>query len=107
MARHVALLRGINVGAHNRIGMPRLREVLTDAGYEDVRTLLASGNVVLGADATPRDGAEGVHACIAEAFGLDIGIVVRSGEELARVVERNPLAGVADASKRYQVTFLA
>src|SRR4051812_2768559 len=103
MARHVALLRGINVGAHNRIGMPQLREALAGAGYEDVRTLLASGNVVLAADAKPEQVVEGVHACIAEAFGLDIDVVVRSADELADVVRRDPLAGVAEHDKRYQV----
>lgn len=38
------LLRGINLGAARRVPMVRLRETLTRAGYEDVRTLLQSGN---------------------------------------------------------------
>ena len=47
MARHIVLLRGVNVGGKNRVPMAELREALTDAGFADVRTLLASGNVVL------------------------------------------------------------
>ena len=44
---------------------------------------------------------------IADHFGLDVAVVVRSRAELARVVKRNPLAKVATDPKRYQVTFLA
>ena len=43
----IALLRGINIGSRNRIAMGDLRELITDAGYGDVRTYLQSGNVVL------------------------------------------------------------
>ena len=45
--RRIVLLRGINVGSHRRIGMADLRELLAGHGYEDVRTHLQSGNVVL------------------------------------------------------------
>ena len=53
MAARVVLLRGINVGPNKRIAMPALREALTDAGFEDVRTYVQSGNVVLSSDAAP------------------------------------------------------
>ncbi len=46
MARQVALLRGINLGSKRRIAMADLRELLTELGYEDVRTVLASGNAI-------------------------------------------------------------
>ena len=55
MTRMIALLRGINLGAHNRIGMADLREALQQAGCDDVRTHLQSGNVVLTADQAPGD----------------------------------------------------
>jgi uncharacterized protein (DUF1697 family) len=47
VARHVVLLRGINIGSRNRISMPQLREALEESGFEDVLTHLQSGNVVL------------------------------------------------------------
>ena len=46
MARLVALLRGINLGSKRRVAMADLRELLAELGYEDVRTVLASGNAV-------------------------------------------------------------
>ena len=47
MPRQVALLRGINLGSNRRVSMADLRKVLEHHGYEDVRTHLQSGNVVL------------------------------------------------------------
>jgi len=107
MARHVVLLRGINVGSRNRIGMAALREVLESAGFEDVQTYLQSGNVVLSSRASPGRVARGCEEQIAAAFGLEIPVLVRTRAELGRVVQRNPLRDVAVNPKRYQVSFLA
>ena len=53
MASRIVLLRGINLGSRNRIAMPELREALTEAGFGDVRTYVASGNVVLSSRKAP------------------------------------------------------
>ena len=45
--RWVALLRAVNLGARNKVPMARLRALLEAAGYEDVRTYIASGNLIL------------------------------------------------------------
>ena len=47
MPRHIALLRGINVGGHRKVPMADLRAALEDAGFEDVKTYVQSGNVAL------------------------------------------------------------
>ena len=107
MTRHIVLLRGINLGSQNRIAMPELREALGGAGFEDVQTYLQSGNVVLLSDASPEQVARKCKRQIAERFGLDIAVVVRTRAELAKVVKRNPLGKVAKNPKRYQVSFLA
>jgi uncharacterized protein (DUF1697 family) len=107
MARHVVLLRGINIGPRNRIAMGELREALEEAGFEDVRTHLQSGNVVLTSSAKPESVARKCEKVIRERFGLEIAVVVRSRAELARVVKRNPLGDVATEPKRYQVSFLS
>jgi len=105
--RQIVLLRGINIGPSNRIAMSQLRELLASASSEEVRTYLQSGNVVLASDASPEDLARETRRRIADAFGLDIAVLVRSGEELAAVVERDPLGSVALDPKRYQVSFLS
>jgi uncharacterized protein (DUF1697 family) len=107
MARHIALLRGINVGSNHRIGMAELRELLAANGFEDPRTLLASGNVVLGSRKRPATVARELNALIRERFGFDIGIVVRSRDELAAVVADNPLGDVDGEPKNLHVVFLS
>lgn len=107
LERRVALLRGINLGPRNRVAMPALRELLGAAGFGDVRTYVQSGNVVLSSDAAPPELETKLEQLIAERFGLEVGVVARTGRELAEVVQRNPLAEVAVEPKRYQVTFLA
>jgi len=106
MARLVVLLRGINIGSRNRISMPDLREALEGAGYDDVRTYLQSGNVVLSSTASARETARDCERLIADRFGLEIAVVARTRSELAKVVDRNPLERVAKDPKRYQVSFL-
>jgi uncharacterized protein (DUF1697 family) len=103
--RQIVLLRGINLGATNRIAMPKLREALAE--FEDVRTYLQSGNVVLTSGLRPDALAARCKRVIAGEFGLEIDVVVRSRNQLAQVVRRNPLGAVATDPKRYQVSFLA
>jgi len=107
VARHVVLLRGINLGSRNRVSMPKLRDILEGAGFEDVATYLQSGNVVLSSGKSGDAVAREVERLIAKELGLQIDVVVRSRAQLARVVERDPLGKVATNAKRYQVSFLA
>ena len=86
--------------------MPKLRTALEGAGFADVRTYVQSGNVVLTSRAAPAKVGAKAEAVIAEQFGFEVGVVVRTGDELAAVVARNPLADVAVEPKRYQVSFL-
>jgi len=104
--KQIALLRGINLGSRNRIAMPELRATLEEAGFGDVQTYVQSGNVVLEARTKPDQTARRVERLIADRFGLEIDVVVRTRAELARVVKKNPLGKVAKEPKRYQVSFL-
>ncbi|HXD70121.1 MAG TPA: DUF1697 domain-containing protein [Gaiellales bacterium] len=105
--RQIVLLRGVNLGPRNRIAMPQLRRLLEEAGFEDVRTYVQSGNIVLSTRRRPASTATACEKLIGDELGLDIPAVVRTRDELAEVVRRNPLGDVADNPKRYQVSFLA
>ncbi len=105
--RKIVLLRGINLGSRNRIAMPELRQRLQDAGMDDVATYLQSGNAVVCSDAPAEALARECQSLIEAAFGLRIAVVVRTRDELAAVVARNPLGEVAVNPKRYQVSFLS
>ena len=91
MPRQVALLRGINVGSHNRVGMGPLRELLAGLGHEDVRTLLQSGNVVLGGGRLRGAVLERrLEETARAALGLDTPFIVRTREEWDALVAANP-----------------
>jgi uncharacterized protein (DUF1697 family) len=107
MPVHIALLRGINLGSARRVPMGELRERLTGAGYGDVRTLLQSGNVVLSSPAKPDGLAAELEDRLGDWFGFAVPVVVRSAEQLAAIVARDPLGDVATDPKKYVVTFLA
>jgi uncharacterized protein (DUF1697 family) len=87
--------------------MPSLREQLGNSGFEDVSTYVQSGNVVVSSDLSPEQLALECKRTIAEGFGLDIEVLVRTRDALAAIVARNPLGDIAVNPKRYQVTFLA
>lgn len=107
MARQIAFLRGINIGPNKRVPMPRLRELLTEHGYEDVKTYVASGNVVLTSKAKPRKLEQELEQLIEAEWGFDVAVIVRTRDELADVVERNPFGEIVDNPKFMQVSFLS
>jgi uncharacterized protein (DUF1697 family) len=107
MTRIVLLLRGINLGATRRVSMPELRKLLAEAGYEDVSTLLQSGNIVLSSTKKPQTVARAIEKLIAERFGFDVDVIARTGDELAEVVAADPLGDEVRDGKTYFVIFLS
>lgn len=99
----IALLRGINLGRARRIAMADLRAALERHGHAGARTYLQSGNVIL----PGKVGAAALERLLADAFGMEIGVVVRTRDELASAIARDPLADVVTDPKRYHVTFLS
>lgn len=103
--RVAALLRGINIGPHKRIGMPALRAVVESLGHTDVETYLQSGNVVFTpAAGAPTDLVAQLEHAIAGGTGHEVPVVVRSGKELAGVVASSPYA--VDDPTKLVVVFL-
>ena len=82
----MALLRGINVGRARQVSMPRLTEVLADRGYENVRTHLRSGNVVLDSPRGEAALVADLERAIEEEFGFAVPVIVRTAAEIAAVV---------------------
>jgi uncharacterized protein (DUF1697 family) len=104
MARLVALLRGINLGAKRRVPMADLRELVAELGYEDVRTVLQSGNVIFtGAKAKAR---ETLEAGLEDRYGFKVDVVLRTMEEVRAVVENEPFGDEASDLTRLFVVFL-
>jgi len=88
--RYVALLGSINVGG-NRLKMAELREALEREDFEDVETVVASGNVLFSHDERPSEGlAEKIAYVVKDRFGIDTFAAVRSRDELAAAIADNP-----------------
>ena len=80
--RWVALLRAVNLGARNKVPMAELRRLLTDAGYGDVRTYIASGNVLLDGPRGRSTVAGELERLIADEFKVNTTAVMRTPKEL-------------------------
>jgi uncharacterized protein (DUF1697 family) len=90
----VCLLRGINVGGHNRVAMAELRHAYEAAGCRPVRTYIQSGNAVVGSDEEDAGNLRLVlRAALAERCGVDVPVLVRSAADWRDVVAANPFAG--------------
>jgi uncharacterized protein (DUF1697 family) len=99
------MLRGVNVAGQKKLKMRELAESYTALGFEDVRTYIQSGNVVFStsiADASSI--VKLVEKELKGRFGHEVTVFVRTPNELAKIVARNPFAG-KDQSKLH-VTFL-
>ena len=106
VGRQIALLRGINLGSRNRISMPDLRSALEEEGFEDVQTLVQSGNIVLSSAKKPATLEREIAAVVA-GMGVDCAVVVRTRDELAAAIERNPIPEGVEQPKLFQVTFFS
>lgn len=98
------LLRAINVGGHNKVPMAELRELLTELGFDDVATYIQSGNIVCSSRKGPTRVGEEIRKGIAERFGHDIAVLVRTQADIAQVIEAWPYVD-ADP-KRSGVVFM-
>jgi uncharacterized protein (DUF1697 family) len=87
--RWVLLLRGINVNPSTRVAMAQLRSLLEGLGFEDVTTILQSGNVVLASPERPD--ARPIESAIASTTGVRSRVVVLSVAELREIASANPL----------------
>jgi uncharacterized protein (DUF1697 family) len=101
----IVFLRGINLGKR-RVQMATLRELLTGNGHDNVRTLLQSGNVVLDSRSTGTRLERELEHQLAAGLGFQVDVFVRTCDEIADVLDRNPLASVATDPAKYLVTFL-
>lgn len=88
--RYVALLRAVNVGGR-KVTMKELKEAAKKLGYENCRTLVASGNLVFDTKKTAGTKLETtLEAAIEKTFGLFSEVMVRDPTEWAAIIKANP-----------------
>ncbi len=108
MNEHLILLRGINVSGKNIIKMERLREVLSQNGFENVKTYIQSGNILLESeDKNSEKVAREIENLIETHFELHVSAIAVSKKILKKVLEENPFLNQNSDLKKLYVVFLS
>jgi uncharacterized protein (DUF1697 family) len=106
--KHVALLRGINVGGKNMLPMKELAGMFVAAECADVVTYIQSGNVVFRAEDKVIAGlGAGIAKQIEARFGIRVPVVLRTAAEINAVIRRNPFFKAGLGEETLHVCFLA
>ena len=95
MTKFVALLRAVNVGGTGKLPMTELKAMCEAAGFEGVRTYIASGNVVFSSAATETQVKAKLEAALLAYAGKPVAVAVRTGAEMAAVLKANPFSRAA------------
>lgn len=104
--RRIALLRGVNLGKR-QVKMAELRALLEEAGYRSVRTLIASGNVILEAKETGEKLERALETLVLDELGLKTDVFVRTATELDALIAANPFKAFAKSAPTFLVvTFM-
>lgn len=90
MATYIALLRAVNVGGTGKLPMADLRALCEKAGFRDVRTYIASGNVVFSSDLTAPKALVTLESALAKRLGIATQVLIRTADELEAVITANP-----------------
>ncbi|MFA1736151.1 DUF1697 domain-containing protein [Lysinibacillus fusiformis] len=100
MIDYVALLRGINVGGHNKIKMADLREALIPLGLQNIRTYIQSGNILFQSTESEEVLQKQIHETIQINFDITSTVIIRTDEEFQHIVNNCPFSpqDIAEAS---------
>lgn len=104
MTPYVALLRAVNVGGRGKLSMSDLRRLAEEAGFVDVRTYIASGNLVFRSDDAPGKVKEILELRLADFAGTRVDVFVRTAREMRDLVDINPFPD--EPGDRVAVLFL-
>ena len=108
MQTWILLLQGINVSGQKRMAMPELQSMLADLGLNNPRTYIQSGNAVFSSlESNLSDLSRRIEAGIVDRFGYETPVFLRTVEDFARVIRKNPfLAERQEDPGHLHVTFL-
>jgi uncharacterized protein (DUF1697 family) len=108
MVTYVAFLRGINSGLNPTLKMDVLKEVFEELGFQNVKTVIASGNVIFDAEPTNQMELEQtIEKALPKAIGFESATIVYKLADLKRLFKLDPFKGIKTTpSTRQFVTFL-
>jgi uncharacterized protein (DUF1697 family) len=89
---YVALLRGVNIGAKNRVNMADIKQMCESLGLSRVETYIQSGNVIFESEETEDVLRNSIEKAIKETFGFNAAVILRTAGELERIVRAYPFS---------------
>ena len=89
---YIALLRGINVGGHKKILMADLRELLENAGLNEVRTYIQSGNVIFHSEALAKECEQLITDAILNKYGWEVPVIITKPSEIKAILDKCPFS---------------
>lgn len=95
MIRYVALLRGVNVAGSRTLRMSDLKAIADELGLGSARTFLASGNLLVTSKSSEESLRSGLEQRLRQHMAKNVGVMVRTAEEMKAVVAGNPFRDVA------------
>lgn len=104
--KHIALLRGINVGGNKKVEMKRLKNIFESLGFAEVSTYINSGNIIFESDKKSKELAEKIEKTLEKEFGFNIPTIVRTKKEIIRIAEAIPKNWKNDSTERTDVAYL-
>ncbi|MGG4496658.1 DUF1697 domain-containing protein [Brevibacillus reuszeri] len=111
MTINIALLRGINVGGHNKIKMAELKSMFQSMGFERVQAYIQSGNVVFTSTEDAESLRKRIEHEIEKVFSISVTVVIRTSEELEQIIENCPFSEEvrkeAQASKQVETFYVS
>lgn len=90
MTTYIALLRAVNVGGTGKLPMQDLKRLCEEQGFANVRTYIASGNVIFASGKGERAIKTTLEAALREYAGKHVGVLVRTAKEMQQVLAANP-----------------
>ena len=104
----IAFLRGINVGGHHKVPMAELKTHLSNMGFENIITILNSGNVIF--DSAPKKEEkleQEISVKLETVFGFNIPVLIRNSDEILKIIDSNPFENhQLTKDKRFYISFL-
>ena len=105
MKTFIVLLRGVMPKGENKVPMAQLRDVLSEAGFANVRTYIQSGNALVDTELSVSEVEGNIHMLIKKHIGANLPIVARTRKQLKKVIDENPFQKGYDLSRVFFTLF--
>jgi uncharacterized protein (DUF1697 family) len=108
MTKYIAFLRGINSGGNQTVRMEVLRKTFEDLGFENVRTILASGNVLFETNTSDEKVLEQeIENVLPGIIGFESKVIIRTMGDIQHLDSLHPFDGfISNLNNKFYVTFL-